>query len=218
MLGSTKNGGKEEHTKPGQGRAEDALPAAQSFKLAATTHPPLGTGEPRPSRAQLTFASADQKVAVRRDAAEGQIHHGPRVARASQWRLPHGHGGGERGDAERGPRVAVVLLLCRGASGSLRAPALTPTPGRESPESAAAEGGTGREGGGEGSAGEPARYHSRSTPVAAGSDGAPTRRVAGSDGRREGGEAPRRAARSRVRRREVRAPVLLTSRGCYLEL
>lgn len=176
-MGSTKTGGEEEHIKPGQGRAEAAVPAAPSFELAAATHPPLGTREPRPSRAQLTFASADQKVAVRRDAAEGQIHHGPRVARASERRLPHGHGGGEHGDAERGPRVAVVLLLCRGASGSLRAPAVTPRPRRESPRPAAAKGGTGREGGGKGSAGEPARRHSPSTPVAAGSDGAPTRRV-----------------------------------------
>lgn len=118
MLRSTKNGGEEGQIKPGQGRA--SVPVAQS--LAAMTHPPLGTREPRPSRGQLTFASADQKVAVRRDAAEGQIHHGPRVAGASERRLPHGHGGGERGDAERGPRVAVVLLLCRGASGCLRPP------------------------------------------------------------------------------------------------
>lgn len=77
-------------------------------------------------RAWLTFAGADQKVAVRRDAAEGQVHHGPRVAGASERCLPHGHGGGERGDAKHGPRVSFssarrgVPRSRRGRLGSTR--------------------------------------------------------------------------------------------------
>lgn len=48
---------------------------------------------PRPPVA-LTLAGADKEVAVGGDAAEGQVHHGPRVPGARQRGLPHGHGGG----------------------------------------------------------------------------------------------------------------------------
>lgn len=42
----------------------------------------------------LTLAGADEEISVGGDAAEGQVHHGPRVAGAGERGLPHGHGGG----------------------------------------------------------------------------------------------------------------------------
>ena len=69
------------------------------------------------------FASADKKIAIRRDATECQIHHRPRVAGAGERRLPHRHGGGEPSDPAAEPRGRLVFsLLCGSASGSSRPP------------------------------------------------------------------------------------------------
>lgn len=54
----------------------------------------------------LTLAGADEKVAVGGDAAEGQVHHGPRVPGARQGGLSHGHGGGGDPEAGRGGGAA----------------------------------------------------------------------------------------------------------------
>lgn len=155
---------------PDRGEPRDQLPLALPGSDDPPP-PPLGNREPRPRRARLTFTGADQKIAVRRDAAEGQVHHGPRVAGASERRLPHGHGGGERGDAKRGPRVSFSSAR-RGAPHSHRGRLGSPRDSRPP-----REGGRGRKGRGEGSAAEPACRQPPSTPVAAGSDGATTRRV-----------------------------------------
>ena len=46
----------------------------------------------RPARrSDLTFTGADEEVSVGRDAAEGQVHHRPRVSGARERRLPHRH-------------------------------------------------------------------------------------------------------------------------------
>lgn len=56
---------------------------------------PGGSRTKRP--VPLTLAGADEEISVGGDAAEGQVHHGPRVAGAGERGLPHGHGGGGGG-------------------------------------------------------------------------------------------------------------------------
>lgn len=78
-------------TRPGHART---APGAAMRGLRA---PGLPRAQPDPEQSvpvPLTLAGADEEISVRGDAAEGQVHHGPRVAGAGERGLPHGHGGG----------------------------------------------------------------------------------------------------------------------------
>lgn len=55
----------------------------------------------------FTFAGANEKVAVRGDSTEGQIHHRPSVTGAGEWCLSHRHG--SLGQAAGSARLAVSV-------------------------------------------------------------------------------------------------------------